>query len=259
MALAHGSVVTIELATCFPWLPRMPCTRPEKDVTMAIKSSTSSSCIDRVAGCRATMMEAPWLATSEATGHDNGCSNYGTTYGCPPHAPKLAAFKSILAEYKYFYLVYGEVELAGDPRKDKTKYADMQVHVDAFVEFLQDNVPGLFIIHGYGCHYCKRVSEGKCTCPDEPCRHPEKLTYSLCKTRCTTRARNALNVNPKRTISFTPGPWRSDLGYIPDYTNNFNYPWVLAMYVLLMFAWVVAFGMVGRYRRPIVTSINSWR
>jgi hypothetical protein len=70
---------------------------------------------------------------------------------------------------------------------------------------------------------------------------------------CVLRLHNALNVDPKRTISFTPGPWRSDLGYIPDFAKNFNYPWVFAMYVLLLFAWVVAFGMVGKYRRPIVT------
>ncbi len=112
-------------------------------------------------------------------GHDSGCSSYGTTYGCPPHAPDLATFKSTLAKHKFFYLIYAEVELAGDARQDKVKYAEIQMHVDAFIEFLQDSVPGLFIIHGYGCHYCERVSEGKCTCPDEPCRHPEKRTYSL--------------------------------------------------------------------------------
>ncbi|NMC04369.1 MAG: hypothetical protein GYA24_04115 [Candidatus Lokiarchaeota archaeon] len=112
-------------------------------------------------------------------GHENGCANYGTTYGCPPHAPKLAEFKEILAAYTHFYLVYGEVELAGDPKQDKAIYATMQEHVDAFVNFMQDSIPDLFIIHGYGCHYCERVGVGKCTCPKKPCRHPGKRTYSL--------------------------------------------------------------------------------
>ncbi|MBN2151848.1 MAG: hypothetical protein JW839_10405 [Candidatus Lokiarchaeota archaeon] len=109
----------------------------------------------------------------------NGCPNYGTTYGCPPHAPDLAAFKSALAGYATFYLIYAEAELSGDAVQDKAKYASIQMHVDAFIDFMQDSIPGIFIIHGYGCHYCKRVSEGRCTCPDEPCRHPDKRTYSL--------------------------------------------------------------------------------
>ncbi|MEX2684311.1 MAG: DUF2284 domain-containing protein [Candidatus Sigynarchaeota archaeon] len=113
------------------------------------------------------------------SGHGSGCPNFGTTYGCPPHAPGLAAFKSTLAGYTHFYLVYAEVELSGNTLQDKGKYASIQVHVDAFINFVQDTVPGLFIIHGYGCHYCERVSEGKCTCPGEPCRHPDKRTYSL--------------------------------------------------------------------------------
>ncbi len=112
-------------------------------------------------------------------GHDDGCPNFGTTYGCPPHAPDLAAFKSILAEHAHFYLVYAEAELASDPLQDKAKYAGIHMQVDAFIEFLQDNVPGIFLIHGYGCHYCERIMEGKCTCPSEPCRHPDKRTYSL--------------------------------------------------------------------------------
>ena len=112
-------------------------------------------------------------------GHDGGCPNYGTTYGCPPHAPGLATFKSMLVEHAHFYLVYAEVELARDALQDKAKYASIQMQVDSFIDFVQDSVPGLFIIHGYGCHYCERVSEGKCTCPGEPCRHPDKRTYSL--------------------------------------------------------------------------------
>lgn len=74
---------------------------------------------------------------------------------------------------------------------------------------------------------------------------------------CVLRLHNALNVDPKRTISFTAGPWRSDLGYIPDYAKNFNYAWVFAAYVLLMFTWVVAFGTVGRCRHPIAASMAA--
>ena len=115
-------------------------------------------------------------------GHEEGCPNFGTTYGCPPYAPTIDEFKAILAEYRYFYLVYGEIVLGSDtidPAEDKTKYASLQLEVDSFIMFLQDTVENLFIIHGYGCHYCERVGEGSCACPDEPCRHPEKRTYSI--------------------------------------------------------------------------------
>jgi predicted metal-binding protein len=115
------------------------------------------------------------------SGHDEGCPNYGTTYGCPPYAPTIDEFKAILAEYSHYYLVYGEVELSGDieSAEEKAKYASMQLEVDSFIIFLQDTVENVFLIHGYGCHYCERIGEGNCACPDDPCRHPEKKTYSI--------------------------------------------------------------------------------
>jgi predicted metal-binding protein len=115
-------------------------------------------------------------------GHELGCPNYGTTYGCPPYAPSIDEFKVILAEYRFYYLVYGEIVLGSDtvdPVEEKAKYAAMQLEVDSFIMFLQDTLENVFIIHGYGCHYCERVGEGSCACPDEPCRHPEKRTYSI--------------------------------------------------------------------------------
>ena len=116
-------------------------------------------------------------------GHEDGCPNYGTTYGCPPHAPTVDEFKAMLAEYTCFYLVYGEVELGNEGDSDaageRAKYASMQMELDSFMLFLQDTIEDVFIIHGYGCHHCERVGEGACTCPDEPCRHPDKRTYSI--------------------------------------------------------------------------------
>ncbi len=112
-------------------------------------------------------------------GHDGGCPNFGKTYGCPPHAPDLETFKARLAEHAFFYLVHAEVALGPDATQEKPAYATIHLLVDAFMEFLQDKMQDLFIIHGYGCHYCERVNEGRCTCPDAPCRHPDKRTYSL--------------------------------------------------------------------------------
>ena len=103
---------------------------------------------------------------------NNGCGQYGKTWCCPPHQGTLEECRARCLSYSHalvFQTVY--------PIEDSFDYEGM---VEAGRDFKQVTerlyalakpvLPKFLLLSNEGCGRCE-----KCTCPDAPCRFPEKL------------------------------------------------------------------------------------
>ncbi|MFX0099100.1 MAG: DUF2284 domain-containing protein [Candidatus Hodarchaeota archaeon] len=124
--------------------------------------------------------------TTPYSGNPDGCPNFGKTWGCPPHAPKLEEFKEKIRNYSHFYLVYLERKLEPGYQDNKRvfnqvmmEYGFMNVMLNDFMDHLAKENKEILHVHGEGCKYCTKHGIGSCTCPDAECRYPDKKSYSL--------------------------------------------------------------------------------
>ena len=106
----------------------------------------------------------------------DACGMFGRNWSCPPHCGELAALRPILAGYRRGILVQtvGGIEdsfdfeaMAAAEALHKRRFADL--HARLLREF-----PNLLALGAGACTLCET-----CTCPNAPCRLPEKRVSSM--------------------------------------------------------------------------------
>ena len=106
----------------------------------------------------------------------NTCGQYGASWACPPAFGDLEESRKIIEKYKSGIIVQSVQEL--EDSFDFEGIAELgQRHGKNFQKLLKrlrEDYPNLMALGTGGCNTCK-----KCTYPDEPCRFPDRLTYSM--------------------------------------------------------------------------------
>ena len=106
----------------------------------------------------------------------NTCGQYGASWACPPAFGDLEESRKIIEKYKSGIIVQSVQEL--EDSFDFEGIAELgQRHGKNFQKLLKrlrEDYPNLMPLGTGGCNTCK-----KCTYPDEPCRFPDRLTYSM--------------------------------------------------------------------------------
>ncbi|MDR2516495.1 MAG: DUF2284 domain-containing protein [Spirochaetaceae bacterium] len=105
----------------------------------------------------------------------NKCGRFGTSWSCPPGCGTLEECEAKIRAYKRGLLLQSTGELE-DPMDSETMMGTAFEHGKRFDEFrkkVHEKAKGAFLIDGV-CHQCE-----KCTYPGEPCRFPDKTSYSL--------------------------------------------------------------------------------
>lgn len=122
----------------------------------------------------------PYFDPVRIEGYCKGCPNYGKLWSCPPHGDSLAVEISPLERFRHYQhvlLIANRVLVA--PGVDTM--AAFQRHRRAFAKCLEafkvgNPEPSDYLIAG-NCYLC---DEGDCARKlGEPCRFPERMTYSL--------------------------------------------------------------------------------
>ena len=106
----------------------------------------------------------------------NKCGMYNTTWACPPAFGDLDQSRAMLARYKRGLLVQSVQTLEDDFDWEGIEALGKR-HSENFRRlhaFLRESWPGLLALGAGGCKICP-----KCTYPDDPCRFPDKMTYSM--------------------------------------------------------------------------------
>ena len=106
----------------------------------------------------------------------NTCGKYNASWACPPAFGNLEESRKIIAKYKSGIIVQSMQEL--EDSFDFEGIAELgERHGKNFKKLLKrlrEDYPNLMALGTGGCSTCK-----KCTYPDEPCRFPDQLTYSM--------------------------------------------------------------------------------
>ena len=104
------------------------------------------------------------------------CHNYGRSWSCPPAAPSLEEMRGIVERYKDGLIVQtvGHLEDNLDFEEMMASAKRHSERVTALWKTMLADYPGLYAMGAGGCTKCE-----KCAYPDEPCRHPDELMYSM--------------------------------------------------------------------------------
>ncbi len=106
----------------------------------------------------------------------NGCGNFGRTWACPPHHGSVDECREKCLSYAHA-LVFSTVYPLEDSFDYEGMFAagrDFKRVCDSLYELIRPNLPRFLLLSNEGCGRC-----AQCTCPDEPCRFPEKLFPSV--------------------------------------------------------------------------------
>lgn len=106
----------------------------------------------------------------------NTCGRYGKNWSCPPACGDLAACRERVGKYHAGILVQtvGDVEDSLDFEAMMETEALHKEHFNLAAEKLRELYPDMLPLGAGCCTVCKT-----CTCPDQPCRFPEKRNSSL--------------------------------------------------------------------------------
>ena len=108
----------------------------------------------------------------------NLCQMYGHSWSCPPACGDIAEFQRLMNEYEHCLVVQTVAEM-----EDEFDFETMAESGERQKERVQDlaeaiDVAGLsakvMVLSAGTCTLCKQ-----CTCPDEPCRFPDKRLVSM--------------------------------------------------------------------------------
>ena len=106
----------------------------------------------------------------------NTCGKYNASWACPPAFGDLDESRKMLEKYMTGIIVQSMQEL--EDSFDIEGLAELgERHGKNFKKLLKrlrQDYPDLLALGTGGCSTCK-----KCTYPDEPCRFPDQLTYSM--------------------------------------------------------------------------------
>ena len=107
---------------------------------------------------------------------DNSCGQYGSRWSCPPGCGTLEECTARLKKYSGGILVQtsGEVEDSLDIEGMMEIEADHKDHFTAMYAALRASEADVLAL-GAGC--CTQCPQ--CTCPDAPCRFPDRMVSSM--------------------------------------------------------------------------------
>ena len=101
------------------------------------------------------------------------CSMYGKSWSCPPACGTLEELRARISRYRDGILVQtvGQLEDSMDGEGMMEAESLHKQHFSDMHELLRKEYPALLAI---GAGTCKQ-----CSCPDEPCRFPDRMTSSM--------------------------------------------------------------------------------
>lgn len=106
----------------------------------------------------------------------NACGQYARNWSCPPHCGSIQACREKIAGYKHGLLVQtvGEMEDCFDAEAIQQTERAHKAHFLALCDVLVALFPKLLPLSAGCCTRCDI-----CSCPDAPCRFPEKKLSSM--------------------------------------------------------------------------------
>lgn len=106
----------------------------------------------------------------------NTCGQYGKNWCCPPHCGSLEACREKLSGYEHGLLVQtvGQMEDCFDAEGIQQTERAHKAHFLALYGQLEKAFPRLLPLSAGCCTRCET-----CTCPDAPCRFPDKKFSSM--------------------------------------------------------------------------------
>lgn len=123
----------------------------------------------------------------------NYCGRYGKTWTCPPYVGEIDELKLKVTKYKnaFVFTTVGELEDSFDIEGMEAARVESKKVFDEAIKFAQENLNDFMLLGCGSCTVCE-----KCTCPDSPCRFPEKAIPSIesCGINVVTLAKS-LNIN----------------------------------------------------------------
>ncbi len=106
----------------------------------------------------------------------NRCGAYGKLWVCPPAIGTLAECKERVEQYQSMLLFSAKFDLEDpfDYEGMMDGVARFQKMIEAFDAQIRPLTDTYLLLANGGCGNCKT-----CTCPDAPCRYPEKAFQAL--------------------------------------------------------------------------------
>lgn len=106
------------------------------------------------------------------------CRSFGKNWMCPPHCGELGRFQQMIEAKTACYVVQTVATLEDEFDFDGMVEAE-HVHKRRFASFSQKirtdlNMPDALPLSAGTCTLCP-----SCSCPDAPCRYPERAFYSM--------------------------------------------------------------------------------
>jgi predicted metal-binding protein len=104
------------------------------------------------------------------------CNQYGKNWRCPPACGSIEEAAERASKYSYGVIVQtvGHMEDAFDYETMKATGERHKAAFAALVERLKARYPDILPMGAGSCTICE-----KCTCPEEPCRFPDKSISSM--------------------------------------------------------------------------------
>ncbi len=128
---------------------------------------------DCIGSCRASALRA--LPEVRAMCASGTCQMHGRNWACPPHCGEIEGFQAQFDGRTECIVVQTVMELE-DEFDAETMMEAQRVHAERIkrvVGMLSADASVLVLSAG-ACAFCDI-----CTCPDEPCRYPEKRLVSM--------------------------------------------------------------------------------
>ena len=106
----------------------------------------------------------------------NSCGAYGHNWSCPPACGELDQLRTVVGRYSAGLLVQtvGQLEDELDAEGMMATEALHKQRFSALHDELLGSYPDLLALGAGGCRRCSI-----CTCPDAPCRFPDKRVSSM--------------------------------------------------------------------------------
>lgn len=104
------------------------------------------------------------------------CHNYGRSWTCPPHCGTLEEFAAKAAAYHRGVIVQSTGQMEDDYDVDVMMDTEalQQERFQALAAKIREIYPRCMPLAVGACRICER-----CTCPDEPCRLPQRAIPSM--------------------------------------------------------------------------------
>ena len=104
------------------------------------------------------------------------CHNYGRCWTCPPYCGTLEESRERTSHYDSGILVQctGDMEDDFDYETIQETMKNHRAAMHSLIPVLKEKGLDILAFGGGGCGLCE-----KCTCPDEPCRHPDMALSSM--------------------------------------------------------------------------------